>query len=120
MRTAVFRVINGRSGKRLGDRIVRAETLSSRLIGLLGHTALGEGEGLWIEPCSSIHMFFMSFAIDAVFLNRERRIVRTFRNLRPWTIALGGWFARSVLELPPGTIDASGTRDGDDLEIAPA
>src|SRR5687767_15960030 len=92
------RAVNHRTGKSLGDCILRAESLSARLIGLLGRTRLADGEGLWIEPCSSIHMFFMSFPIDALFLDHERRVIRMVANLQPWTIAFGGWSARGVLE----------------------
>jgi uncharacterized membrane protein (UPF0127 family) len=64
-------------------------------------------------------MFFMRFAIDAVFTDAERNVVRVVRSLRPWRIALGGRSARAVLELPPGTIDQSGTAPGDRLDLVP-
>jgi uncharacterized protein len=75
---------------------------------------------LWIEPCSSIHMFFMRFAIDAVFVDRGGTVTRAVTGLRPWRIASGGPGAHAVLELPVGTIFSSGTREGDVLEMARA
>ena len=65
-------------------------------------------------------MFFMRFAIDAVFVDRRGTVTRLFENLRPWRIAVGGLRSRAVLELPVGTIAASGTRVGDSLITEPA
>ncbi len=113
----IVRVRNRRSDRSLGDRIVLAVSLGSRLRGLLGHPPLREGEGLWLEPCSSIHMFFMRFAIDVVFVDRECAVVRTIQAVAPWRLAIGGRRARAALELPPGTIDRSATRAGDLLHV---
>ncbi|MGH7818672.1 MAG: DUF192 domain-containing protein, partial [Candidatus Binatia bacterium] len=103
---ARYRITNARTGRTLATRVALAATASSRARGLLGRDSLDRGEGLWIEPCSAVHMFFMRFAIDAVFTDRERRVVRTVAGLRPWRIALGGWSARAVLEVSIGTIEA--------------
>jgi uncharacterized membrane protein (UPF0127 family) len=113
-----MRVINERSGRTLGDAIREARALPARVRGLLGKRGLEPGSGLWIEPCPSIHMFFMRFAIDAVFTDHDRRVVRVVSDLRPWRIALGGSGAHAVLELPVGTIERSDTRPGDQLSVA--
>jgi uncharacterized protein len=112
-----MKLVNVRTGAVLGERIVRADTFFSRARGLLGRASLEPGEGLWIEPCSSIHMFCMRFPIDALFVDRERCVTRLVPALRPWRVASGGRFARAVVELAVGTIDASSTRIGDRLEI---
>jgi uncharacterized membrane protein (UPF0127 family) len=65
-------------------------------------------------------MFFMRFAIDAVFVDRSTTVTRVVSNLPPWRIASGGRGAHAVLELPVGTILSSGTREGDVLEKTPA
>ena len=62
-------------------------------------------------------MWFMRFAIDAVFIDRERHVVRTAERLRPWTFSIGARGARDVLELPAGTVASTGTQAGDELEI---
>jgi hypothetical protein len=77
---------------------------------------LDEGTGLVIEPCGSIHMMFMRFAIDAVFYDRELRVTEVSRHLRPWTgLAFGGKGARGVVELPAGA--SSATEPGNVLEF---
>jgi uncharacterized protein len=117
---ALLRVTNEQTGALLGDGIDEARSLWQRMRGLLGRRGLERGEGLWIEPCSSIHMFFMRFAIDAIFTDRDGKVVRAVSRLEPWRVAVGGRGARAVLELPAGTIERSATRVGDVLRISPA
>lgn len=87
--------------------------------GLLGRTELPAGAGLWIRPSNSIHMFFMRFAIDAVFLDASGTVVRLAGGLRPWRMA-SCRRARSVLELAEGEIARRGVRLGDVLEAVNA
>ena len=109
---------NKTRGTLLGDAIGRADTSPARNVGLLKHTGLKPGEGLWIIPTEAVHTFFMKFAIDVLFLDRQRRVLKAVPRLRPWRVA-GSWRARTVLELPPGTIEATGTQRGDELEVIP-
>ena len=93
-----------------------ADTSKKRRTGLLKHTRLAPGEGLWIVPCESVHTFFMKFPIDLVYLDRKKK-VRKVRNAVPaWRISIC-LTAHSVLELPAGTIEARGTAVGDELVI---
>lgn len=76
-----------------------AETFAERAKGLIGRRGLPAGRGLLILKCNCIHTFFMRFAIDATFLDRENRVVRIVRNVRPWRLWIwGGWRAVKVLE----------------------
>jgi uncharacterized membrane protein (UPF0127 family) len=109
-------VLNKTRGRLLGDQIGRADTSSTRRIGLLQHTGLNKGEGLWIVPTQAIHTFFMKFAIDVLFLDRQKRVLKAVPRLGPWRLS-GSWRARTVLELPAGTIEETGTDPGDVLEI---
>jgi uncharacterized membrane protein (UPF0127 family) len=111
-----LRILNKTKGCSLGDAIGRADTGQTRRVGLLKRTGLEKGEGLWIVPCEAIHTFFMKFDIDVLFLDRRRQVVKTVRRMRPWRMAMS-WRARSVIELPPGTIEETGTAAGDLLEF---
>ncbi|HZN93139.1 MAG TPA: DUF192 domain-containing protein [Myxococcales bacterium] len=115
-----LRVVNASRGTVLADRAGWARTFGARFKGLLGRTGLAPGEGLLIEPCNSIHMFFMRFAIDAVFLDADRRVVRLYPRLPPWAAVPRVRGARSVLELPAGAGESSGTRPGDLLRLEEA
>ena len=109
-------IINTTRGRLLGDSIQRPDTAKSRRVGLLKRAGLAKGEGLWIVPCEAIHTFFMRFDIDVLFLDRKRRVVKVVPRMRPWRISVS-WRGRSVLELPAGTIEETGTVRGDVLEV---
>jgi uncharacterized protein len=110
---------NASNGSLLADRVERACTPLARLWGLLGRTALAEGEALLIEPCTSIHTFFMRFTIDALFLSRELRVVRMVPDLRPWRATRFHRGVSMALELPRGTLARTGTHEGDVLQLEP-
>lgn len=84
--------------------------------------SLAPGSGMWINPCNGIHMFFMRFAIDAVFLDRQLRVVKVYRRLGRWRLVPLVWGAQSVVELPPGSLDGLDLPKGEqlDLESRPA
>jgi uncharacterized membrane protein (UPF0127 family) len=82
--------------------------------GLLGRSGLEPGEGMLFRPAGSIHMFFMRFAIDAVFCDRDLVVLDVVRELRPWRMASRRG-AKVVVELPVGGGDA--VRPGDRLVL---
>ncbi len=102
----------------LADRLSVADGHWSRFCGLMGLNAsqFVAGQGLWILPCHGVHSFFMHFAIDVVYLDRDRRVIH-LAALRPWRFAPVRRRAVSVVELPEGTIDSSGTQLGDIIDI---
>jgi len=87
-----------------------------RLKGLLGRKSLESGHGMLLMPSPSIHSAFMRFEFDAVFLDREFRVVRIASHIRPWK-ALMAKGARSVLELAAGEIERRGVEVGDELAV---
>lgn len=97
-----------------------ADSPWSRMVGLLGKRQLAEGEGLVLRPCSSIHMLFMRFPIDVVYLDKEARVVKVVRSLKPFRFSGSRRHAHYTLELPVGTIDRSNTSPGDQLAITPS
>ena len=107
----------------LAERLETAGSLWAKFMGLMGRPSLAAGDGLWLPASNGIHMMFMRFPIDAVFVSKPgpdgARVVRSVhRGLRAWTglvpLVRG---ADGVLELPVGTIDATGTVVGDRLEV---
>ena len=94
-----------------------AETPATRMVGLLHDTMLAEGDGLWIVPCNSIHSFWMRFVFDAVFLDKNLRVVHLVREMKPWRLSKMVLSAHSVLELPPGLISKTQTELGDQFEM---
>lgn len=83
-----------------GFRARVARTFAERARGLIGTKDLAADEGMLIEKCNAIHTFFMSFPIDAVFLDASDRVVKVVRGIKPWRpLVWGGWRAKKVLEL---------------------
>ena len=90
--------------------------MTARMRGLLGRDALPPGGGMWIEPCSGIHTFFMRFALDAVFLDADMTVRKVALDLKPWRLASCRG-ARCVVELPAGALDGAGLAIGDTLRL---
>ena len=114
------RVMNVSRGSVVGERIRIARSLKERTVGLLRTPTLGAGEGLWIERSPSIHMFFMPYPIDAVFVAADGRVTKVVPNLKPWRVVWWAPGARDCLELPAGAAAASGIEVGDRLELVEA
>ncbi len=102
----------------VAQEIEMATSLWPRFVGLMGRRELPAGHALYIKPCSSIHMFFMRFAIDAVFLDRDGRVLRIHHTIKPWRITSVVRKAKSCLELPAGTCGVHGLRVGEILRIS--
>ena len=100
----------------LGVAVEVADTSAKRRTGLLRHQRLEPGAGLWITPCESVHTFFMKFAIDLVYLDKSRKVRKVKSAVPPWRLS-ACLSAHSILELPAGTIEKTGTRAGDELAI---
>lgn len=105
-------VFNTSKGILIGKKIKPAFSFLTRLMGLLGNKGLAEGEGLLLFPCSGIHCFGMRFAIDALFLDGEGRVLQIREDLPPgsWASHKG---ARYVLEIPAGQVRKKNIEVGD-------
>src|SRR5436309_2234158 len=113
-----FVVRNRTRGETLAGNVRLADTPRSRRIGLLKHETLEPGEGLWIYPTQAIHTFGMRFPIDVAFLDRGLRVKRVYHGLVPFRLTSLVWGARSVLELPSGSLASTGTAIGDELQFS--
>ncbi|GAB6875432.1 DUF192 domain-containing protein [Thermaerobacter litoralis] len=112
-------VVNLTRGSVLGTAVAVAATWRSRRRGLLGRQGLDPGEGLWLWPCRWVHSLGMAFALDVAHLDRQGVVVAAYR-LAPGRVGPPIWRGASVLELPAGTLESTGTRRGDRLAWAPA
>jgi uncharacterized membrane protein (UPF0127 family) len=101
------------------DQIRVASNPWTQLKGLIGTKYLSTGEGLWFPGTNSIHMWFMSIPIDALFLSKPdqngyRRVVGLRHHMRPWRNIV--WLVRGAngcLELPAGILAQAGLQKGD-------
>ena len=109
---------NQTSGAVIAPRTSVADGIWSRFRGLMLRPPLEDGEALLIKPCNSVHMFFMRFPIDIVFVDKAGVVVKVISHLKPWRVALGGKGARNALELPAGA--AAGINVGEQIAFESA
>ena len=108
-----------KSGRPLADELEVPRTFMGRGLGLMFRRALAPGRGMWINPCNGIHMMFMNFAIDAVFLDKQHRVKKVYPRLPAWYgVVWVEWGADSVLELPAGSTADLNLQPGDEISIA--
>ena len=100
-----------------GHRVRVASSTLDRTVGLLRTPEVKPGEGLWIERSPSIHMFFMPYAIDAVFVSADGHVTKIAANLKPWRVVWWARGARDCLELRAGAAAEAGIQVGDELRI---
>ena len=112
-----IRIFNKTKNTIISPNAQIADTPFSRLKGLLGRDGLAAGEALVITQCRSIHMFFMRFAIDVVFVDKNNRVVGTVKRIQPFGLSPYFWRATKALELPEGTIEGTRTMPGDEVVV---
>jgi uncharacterized protein len=119
-----IRAFNKSRGTVLCAHLENAGGLAGQGRGLLGRDRLDAGTGMLFEsgrftPFMLMHMFFMRFAIDIVFLGRDDRVIRINPRLKPWRLSSMVFGARKALELPAGAADESSTELGDQIVFEP-
>ncbi len=115
----MLEIVDADTGRVVASRASVADNPWTRFRGLMLRGSLGAGEGLVIRPCSSIHMMFMRFPIDAVFFDREQRVTKVGRGVPRWRgLAFGGKGAKGVIELAAGA--AEGVEAGHQLTFSEA
>jgi uncharacterized membrane protein (UPF0127 family) len=115
-----LRAINQTRGTVLCARLEEAGGVAGKSRGLLGRDWLEADAGMLFEagrwePFMWMHMLFMRFPIDIVFLNRRGAVIRINHNLKPWHVSSIVWRARTALELAAGAAARSHTVEGDQI-----
>ncbi|MBX6364910.1 MAG: DUF192 domain-containing protein [Gemmatimonadetes bacterium] len=104
------RVTNQTRASVLGTRVRLADSWLKRMRGFLARPAPAEGEGLLLTPCRAVHMYWMTYSLDVLFLDRHGRVVALYPWLKPRRRTAFHGSAEYALELPAGSIEASGTQ----------
>ncbi len=114
----IYQVNNRTNNKNIARRALKADTFYLRLKGLLLTKQLDSENGLIIEPCQAIHMFFMTYSIDVIFYDKNQYVVALVEAIKPWQFSQVYPLALACIELPVGTIMRSGTKLNDQLDIS--
>ena len=104
-------------GTVVAEHCAVATTFLARFRGLMWRRELPVGEGLCIQKCGSIHMFFMRFALDVAFVDGDGRILHACHTIRPWRISRVVFGSKAALELPAGTLRKLGIDRGSVLKL---
>jgi uncharacterized membrane protein (UPF0127 family) len=112
-----MRIINTTRHTVLADRARKAGNFIARARGLMFSPPLDAGGGLIIDPCNSIHMLFMRYPLDVLFVDRLGRVVFMYQGIKPWRVGRIVRGAKLVVELPAGTVSTTGTQVGDEVVI---
>jgi uncharacterized membrane protein (UPF0127 family) len=112
-----IKIINKTKDTILAENAVLADTFFKRIKGLIGRKEFTKGEALILEPCNSIHTFFMRFPIDVLFVDKDNRIIKAIISLKPFRLTPIYFKANLVVELPYGTISSTFTEPFDLLSF---
>ena len=112
-----MRLINQTQNTVLAENIFMADTFFKRIKGLLGKQEFLPGEALIIEPCNSVHTFFMRFSIDLLFVDNHYRVIKVLPEFNPNRISCLYWKSRLVIELPRGILKLNKTCDKEQLRL---
>lgn len=101
----------------VAQRWVPLESFSQRFLGLMGKKSIPQDTAFWINPCPSIHTFFMLSDIDVIFLDRDMKVLKTVKRMTPWRVE--GLFSKasSVVEGASGLIANGQVQVGDQLKV---
>jgi len=110
-----MRLINQTKNTILAEDVFIARTPFQRIKGLLGKKRFSSGQAIILEPCNSVHTFFMCFPIDVLFADKNNSVVKTVRQMRPFRVTGICLKSKFIIELPAGVIDASKTSVGDSI-----
>jgi len=110
-------IFNVTQNTTIADKGAIADSFMSRMVGLLNKKSLENGEALIITKCQSIHMFFMKFAIDVIFIDKNDCVVGLVANINPNRLSPIFLNSKCAIETPAGVITQSGTSIGDQIRI---
>jgi uncharacterized membrane protein (UPF0127 family) len=112
-----YSLINETKGNVIAENIIIADNIWTRLRGLMGRSKLRDNEGLLLAPCNAVHMMFMRFPIDVVFLSNDLVVISILYNLKPWHVSPIVRGASKVVELEVGSTEKKRINIGDKLSL---
>lgn len=112
-----MKVRHMRNGQDIASRVESALTFSRRLIGLMGRSTIPDEQGLYFPDCKSIHTFGMKFAIDVLFLDKEMKITKIIRRLKPNRVVFAPFSTCATLELAGGVLKKHDLEVGDQIAL---
>lgn len=110
-------LINNSRNVTLAKNVIEARTFYAQAKGLLGRKELARDTTLWIHAGGSVHTFFMQFAIDVIYVDRDLIVKAVHRNVPPWRLVPRARKASSVFEFAAGVVQPGQVEVGDQLHV---
>jgi len=101
----------------IAQRGAIADTFLPRMIGLLSRKSLSVDEALIITRCNSIHMLFMRFSIDVIFVDKSDYVVGLVERIKPFRLSPIFFQSQYAIEVSEGVIEQTKTAVGDQIEV---
>ena len=105
------------AGDVIASHVRVADSFGTRFMGLMGRKSLDPGEGLCIQRCNSIHMFFMRMPIDVAFVDRDGKVLHVLNAIKPWRVSRVVRGSKAAIELPAGLLAEKGVKAGDVISM---
>lgn len=112
-----MKIMDTHSGCVVADHVKWARNYFTRLKGLMFKKSIKVGEGILLYPCNGIHMFFMKFPLDILFLDSDLVVIKQINGIKPGQISPVIKKARYILEVSCGTMDPWGNIEGHRLQL---
>ena len=113
----MLRAVNHTRDKLIAGSVKQCTSFIDRFFGLMFTRSLAQDSGLALIPCNSIHMFWMNYPIDAIFLDKDGIVVGLVKGIKPWHVSKMFRQAITCIEVNVGTIEATETQIGDLIEF---
>jgi uncharacterized membrane protein (UPF0127 family) len=114
MQNKVYKLMTS-NGDVLCQKMIIVSDIIARMKGLMFSTELPDCDGFLINPCNSIHTFFMRYSLDLVFLDKKLKVIKVIYDLKPWRMSWIYFRSHQVLEMKAGTLKKN-LNQGDTLE----
>lgn len=111
------RLVNKTKDILLATHVLVAQTFWQRAKGLIGRRTMEPQSVMWFPKGGTIHTYFMSFAIDVVFADKNLRVQKIALNVHPWSWVWARWNTQSVFEFNSGTLTPESLNVGDQLHV---
>ena len=110
-------IINTKSGVNLDVQVSLVKSFTARIVGLIGTEQLEKYKALYFVPCSGIHTFGMKYPIDALFLDKQGKVVHICDRLLPNRMTKVIPAATAVMECAAGFVQCHQIKVGDRLQV---
>jgi len=114
-------IINRTNKKIIAKEYMLCKSIFSKALGLMFTRKSKQQNLVFVfkkEKIIPLHMLFVFYPIDVLFLDKDKRVVDIKINFRPFVFYTPKKKAKYVVELKKGAVDESGTTFKDEIDFS--